>query len=162
MKRTRLTLIVALLTGFFTHAQAQINDDYEIVFTDEEGQQEVIDLPEALWMESIDSLLDLFHSQKYLTLDDECEASEENPYYSDEVIAERLSRMPTRIEMPFNGIVRQFIDRYTSRMRRSVSAWLGSSNFYMPIFEEALDHYNVPMELKYLPVIESALNPKAV
>jgi membrane-bound lytic murein transglycosylase D len=39
---------------------------------------------------------------------------------------------------------------------------LGASNFYMPIFEEALEAYNLPLELKYLPVIESALNPKAV
>jgi membrane-bound lytic murein transglycosylase D len=39
---------------------------------------------------------------------------------------------------------------------------LGASNFYMPIFEEALEAYGLPLELKYLPVIESALNPKAV
>ena len=47
-------------------------------------------------------------------------------------------------------------------LRRSVSFMLGASNFYMPIFEEALEAYNLPLELKYLPVIESALNPKAV
>ena len=162
MKKTTLFLIVALLTTLSASSVAQPNDDYEIIFTDDEGQVESIDVPEALYMETIDTLLQLWHSQTFLTLDDECESSEENPYYSDEVIAERLRRMPTRIEMPFNNIVRQFIDRYTSRMRRSVSAWLGSSNFYMPIFEQALDSYNVPMELKYLPVIESALNPKAV
>jgi len=162
MKKSILLPLLGLLTLAAVPALAQPNDDFEIVFTDEEGQQESIDVPEALYMESLDSLLELFHTQNYLTLDDECEAREENPYYSDEVIAERLSRMPTRIEMPFNPIVRQFIDRYTSRMRRSVSAWLGTQNFYMPIFEEALDYYNVPMELKYLPVIESALNPKAV
>ena len=72
------------------------------------------------------------------------------------------SRMPTAIDMPYNTIVRQFIDRYCTRLRRSVSVMLGTSNFYMPIFEEALEAYNVPLELKYLPVLESALNPKAV
>jgi membrane-bound lytic murein transglycosylase D len=64
--------------------------------------------------------------------------------------------------MAYNPIVKQFIDRYVTRMRKSVSLMLGSSNFYMPIFEQALESYNVPIELKYLPVIESALNPKAV
>ena len=59
-------------------------------------------------------------------------------------------------------MVQKFIDRYSGKLRRSVSFMLGASNFYMPIFEEALEAYNLPLELKYLPVIESALNPKAV
>ena len=63
--------------------------------------------------------------------------------------------------MPYNDVVHKFIDIYTGRLRRSVSAMLGSSNFYMPIFEEALDAYGLPLELKYLPIIESGLNPKA-
>ena len=70
--------------------------------------------------------------------------------------------MPTIIEMPYNEVVQKFIDRYSGKLRRSVSFMLGASNFYMPIFEEALEAYNLPLELKYLPVIESALNPKAV
>ena len=64
--------------------------------------------------------------------------------------------------MPYNEVVQKFIDRYSGKLRRSVSFMLGASNFYMPIFEEALEAYNLPLELKYLPVIESALNPKAV
>ena len=59
-------------------------------------------------------------------------------------------------------MVQKFIDRYSGRLRHSVSYMLGASNFYMPIFEEALETYGLPLELKYLPVIESALNPKAV
>ncbi len=70
--------------------------------------------------------------------------------------------MPTIIEMPYNEVVQKFIDRYSGKLRRSVSFMLGASNFYMPIFEEALEAYNLPLELKYLPVIESALNPMAV
>lgn len=65
------------------------------------------------------------------------------------------------MEMPYNEIVQKFIDRYTGRLRHSVSYMLGASNFYIPIFEEALEAYGLPLELKYLPVIESALNPKA-
>ena len=74
----------------------------------------------------------------------------------------KQERLPTIIEMPYNDVVQKFIDRYSGKLRRSVSFMLGASNFYMPIFEEALEAYNLPLELKYLPVIESALNPKAV
>ncbi len=63
--------------------------------------------------------------------------------------------------MPYNDIVRKFIDRYTERQRSQVSFMLGACNFYMPIFEEALDAYGLPLELKYLPIIESALKPSA-
>ena len=66
------------------------------------------------------------------------------------------------MEMPYNSIVQQFIDQYSGRLRRSVSYMLGAGNFYIPIFEEALDYYGLPLELKYLPVIESALEPTAV
>ena len=64
--------------------------------------------------------------------------------------------------MPYNEVVQKFIDRYSGRLRHSVSYMLGASNFYMPIFEEALETYGLPLELKYLPVIESALNPTEV
>ena len=74
---------------------------------------------------------------------------------------ERLSRIPTTIDLPFNNITREYIDTYSNRRRNSVSVMLGSSNFYMPIFEEALEKYGLPLELRYLPVIESALVPTA-
>jgi membrane-bound lytic murein transglycosylase D len=66
------------------------------------------------------------------------------------------------MELAYNDIVQRFIDRYSGRLRYSVSYMLGAANFYMPIFEEALDTYQLPLELRYLPIIESALNPKAV
>ena len=64
--------------------------------------------------------------------------------------------------MPYNDAVQQMIDRYSIKLRHSVSMMLGIQNFYMPIFEEALEAYGLPLELKYLPVVESALNPNAV
>ena len=155
------TLIVLLLCCT-TYLSAQISEDYEILFTDENGRQDVMELPESMMLSELDSMLALYHAKTYLINDEACESTGENPYYADDVYADRLSRMPTAIDMPYNTIVRQFIDRYCTRLRRSVSVMLGTSNFYMPIFEEALEAYNVPLELKYLPVIESALNPKAV
>lgn len=81
---------------------------------------------------------------------------------SDEVIKRRLADMPTVIDMPFNQIVRSYIDRYTKRSREQVAAILGLGTYYMPIFEQALEAEGLPLELKYLPVIESGLNPNAV
>lgn len=81
---------------------------------------------------------------------------------SDAVIRDRLSKMNTVIDMPFNQIVRSYIDRYTQKNRAGVSAMLGLSLYYMPIFEQALEEAGLPLELKYLPVIESGLNPNAV
>lgn len=139
--------------------QAQ-NEKDEIIVTDNDGKEETIDLPEAMNYE-VDSLLNLYYSKTYLQQDEDCNYRDENRDYPKEVYIERLRRLPNVMEMPYNEIVQKFIDRYTGRLRHSVSYMLGASNFYIPIFEEALEAYGLPLELKYLPVIESALNPKA-
>lgn len=139
----------------------EITDDNEIVVKDDEGNDEVIEFPESMTFE-LDSLIGLYMSRNYLDEDDDCRMKDVNPVFEKEVFIERLRRMPTAMEMPYNDVVRKFIDRYTGRLRHSVSYMLGASNFYMPIFEEALEAYGLPLELKYLPVIESALNPNAV
>ena len=64
--------------------------------------------------------------------------------------------------MPYNSVVKNFIVMYSERKRQLVENMLGMSLYYMPIFEEALERYGLPLELRYLPVIESALNPSAV
>ena len=110
----------------------------------------------------LDSLLNLYMSKTYLGKPGDCEMKNENPTFDREVYIERLSRIPSVMELAYNDIVQRFIDRYSGRLRYSVSYMLGAANFYMPIFEEALDTYQLPLELKYLPIIESALNPKAV
>ena len=136
------------------------NDD-EIEVIDEQGIVEEIDFPEAMTY-NLDSLMNEYMSKTYLEPDNDCQMKDENPTFSKEVYIERLHRMPTIMEMPYNEVVQSCIDRYTGRMRRTVGFLLGASNFYMPIFEEALDAYQLPLELKYLPIIESALNPTAV
>jgi len=84
------------------------------------------------------------------------------PYYSDEMYVERLSHMNTYIEMTYNDIVKKYIEFYSLKRRRQVEVMLGLSEYYFPIFEQALDKYGLPLELKFLPVIESALNPSAI
>lgn len=122
---------------------------------------DTIDFPMSMTSD-IDSILNQWHAQRFIKADPSCEALNENPVYDDSIFIERLSQLPVIMEMPYNSVVRSFIDRYVDRSRKKVSYMLGASNFYMPIFEEALDAYNLPLELKYLPVIESALDPMAV
>lgn len=158
--RKKLFIVMALtILGGNCVTQAQ-NEKEEITVTDNEGKEEIIDVPEAMGYE-VDSLLNLYYSRTYLQPDNDCNLKDENVSYPKEVYIERLSRLPNVMEMPYNDIVQKFIDRYTSRLRHSVSYMLGASNFYTPIFEEALEAYGLPLELKYLPVIESALNPQA-
>ena len=157
---------VALLFASNMAIQAQIEEDYEddedeITVTDDNGQEEVIEFPEAMTFE-LDSLLNLYMSKNYLDENNDCRMKDVNPVFEKEVFIERLKRIPSIIEMPYNEVVQKFIDRYSGRLRHSISYMLGASNFYMPIFEEALETYGLPLELKYLPVIESALNPTAV
>lgn len=159
MRKKVFIIIATMLFGSNCVMQAQ-NEKDEIIVTDNDGKEETIDLPEAMNYE-VDSLLNLYYSKTYLQQDEDCNYRDENRDYPKEVYIERLSRLPNVMEMPYNEIVQKFIDRYTGRLRHSVSYMLGASNFYIPIFEEALEAYGLPLELKYLPVIESALNPKA-
>lgn len=165
MKKIYLFTITLLFAGNCA-MQAQIEKDdnkkeTEITVKDAQGKQVTIDLPEAMTQE-LDSLMHLYNTKNYLKPDTNCNMPDVNPVYDKAIYMKRLSMLPTVIEMPYNDVVQTFIDRYSGHLRNSVSYMLGAQNFYMPIFEEALDTYGLPLELKYLPVIESALNPCAV
>lgn len=80
----------------------------------------------------------------------------------DYVYENRLKSLPSAVDLVYNQRVRNHIIFYVDRMNRSVSIMLGLSKYYFPIFENILDSYGVPTDLKYLVVIESAFNPKAV
>ena len=177
MKKLLLILAAMLFTGAM-QAQVEINDvdveseeeeeettevraEDEIDFTDKDGNEEIIEFPAAMTYD-LDSLMNLYMSKTYLATPGDCQMTNENPEYPKEVYIERLQRIPSVMELSYNDIVQRFIDRYAGRLRYSVSYMLGTFNFYVPIFEEALEAYQIPLELKYLPVIESALNPKAV
>lgn len=156
MKRIK-TLLFALAASFIT---ATAQTDEITVHNDQNGRDEVIDLPEGMSV-SCDSLINEWMAKKYLYPDTTCANPDYNPTFTTEEYQERLRRLPVVMEMPYNSVVQKFIDQYSGRLRRTVSYALGAGNFYIPIFEEALDYYGLPLELKYLPVIESALEPKA-
>ncbi len=84
------------------------------------------------------------------------------PVFTDSAYAYRLSLLETEIPLEYNKHVRSYIDLYAVRKRKLVSKVLASSKYYFPIFEEVFDRENIPLEMKYLAVIESALNLNAV
>lgn len=82
-------------------------------------------------------------------------------FCSDSLYLSRLDSLQSGILLSYNGIVKNYIELYTVKRRQQLGAMLGVSEYYFPLFEEALAAHCMPMELKYLPVIESALNPVA-
>lgn len=142
-------LLGITLAFFFTNIQAQTVQEETLVF------------PESM-QSDMDSLYWDWQSKYLISIDENCQMTSSNPVVSDSIYIDRLSRIPSVIEMPFNDIVKKHIEAYTGRLRNKVSFMLAAANFYMPLFEEALDTYDLPIELKYLPIIESALNPKAL
>jgi len=85
------------------------------------------------------------------------------PVFPDSVYRERIAQMndQTPFEFVYNSEVRKFIEVYALKKRKLTARILGLAQIYFPLFEEQLDKYNMPLELKYLAVIESALNPTA-
>ncbi len=129
--------------------------------------EEMPELPGAAFNESLDSLLNLWYVQSTneteLVPDTIIDFVDKSfPKLPDSVYIERLNNLFSPIPLPFNSQVRSYIELYTIRKRQQVQTMLGLSEYYFPIFEEVLDAKGLPMELKYLPIIESALNPRAL
>lgn len=84
------------------------------------------------------------------------------PYFDDNTYEARLAKLDavSPFDLVYNTHVRMFIDMYM-RKRKMVSKMMGVAQLYYPMFEEVFDRYNIPLELKHLAVIESALNPNA-
>ena len=142
----KLIIRSALLLATFLAAPLCAQESVNVVINDNGTQrEETIDLPRSMTY-PLDSLLNDWKAKTYIDLGKDCSTSHENPLFSDSVYIDRLSRMPVIMEMPYNEIVRKFIDMYATRLRNQVSFMLSACNFYMPIFEKALDAYGLPLE----------------
>ncbi|GAP67676.1 transglycosylase SLT domain/LysM domain [Bacteroidales bacterium 6E] len=132
-------------------------NSYETVFIEPD---EVI---RAMFAEKLDSMVhNLYYSNVFLADSSEFDFTiPANMQVSDSLIIARLQSLPSEVPLSFNKVVRDFIEMYTYRKRGQVEMMLGRAAFYFPIFEEIFDKYNLPHELKYLSIIESALNPVA-
>lgn len=148
-------LAAASLVGFAKNDKKQNVLDLKTSITDQ-----AIVYPESFEADT-QKLLESWFIKNYTATDKRYE-TEPDAEVSDEEMIRRLNELPTMIEMPYNQIVRSYIDRYTKKSRPQIAAILGLSLYYMPIFEQALEEQGLPLELKYLPVIESGLDPNAV
>ena len=111
MKKTifGFAFLVCLHTGLPANAQGSIN-----VTIHENGteRQDTIDLPPSMTY-PLDSLLNDWKAKNYINPAKDCQTSQENPQFSDSVYIDRLARIPSVMEMPYNDIVRRFIDQFS-------------------------------------------------
>lgn len=119
-----------------------------------------IKFPEFI-TEDFDKQLSNWQAQTYLQKVDKKQSKNKNLNVSDTIYAKKLASMQTIVRMPYNNMVRTFIDTYVKRGHRQVSFMLGVSELYMPIFDEEINRAGIPYELRYLPIIESGLNATA-
>ena len=131
-------------------------DDHHNLIFDPESNMAV---PEA-WDTNYDDLMNSWYIKIH---NDRLNHSgyNENIPISDSIIMDRLSKLPNIIGLPYNQTVRNCINYYLRNSDR-VERMLGLETYYFPMIEEALDKYGLPLELKYLAVVESALNPIAL
>ena len=113
---------------------------------------------------SFDSLLlsNLSSSDALFSYDTAIEVST-SPVFSDSIYEARIQHLDSKtpIDLVYNAYVKQYINVYTKQRRQQMSRMMGLAAYYFPVFEEILDQFNLPLELKYLALVESALNPKA-
>ena len=120
---------------------------------------------EEYTMETTDSLVNIWYAHKKAKADDDeiydMDSVRFESKVPDEVYIERIKKMNSFIQLPYNDIVKNYIILYSEKMPKRMSHILGLCRYYMPIFEETFDKYGLPIELKALAIIESALNPRA-
>ena len=159
--RNFIFITLSIIATYTTSTFAQEVDSLNIVSLNDTISDNNIVIIESLEGEN-DTILSNWYLQKFTNIDSTCITSSQNVDFPDSVYIERLSKLPTLIDMPYNSIIKQYITLYAEKRRKLVESLLGFGNYYFPIFEEALEREGLPHELKYMPVIESALRPNAV
>lgn len=166
MLRKSVLLILAALWAM-NSVYAMVPDTVREVNEVPDTVREVNDAPYDLKLEqNIDSLLNVYYINQTLEgmVDDAAFDVNDSlvPDFPDSVYIERLSNIPSVVELSYNRLVKNYINVYTKKRREQVRYMLALSEYYFPLFEEIFDQYGVPYELKNLAIIESALNPRAV
>ncbi len=175
MKREPAIVLLSLFLVFSFHLQGISKDKLKPIrqirvtaldTTTEGYKHEYVEPDENLndiFEEKMDSLVSSWYVQNLFLIDSsEVEAKAfTGTLLPDSVYIERLGKIDSPMDLSYNKVVKNFISLYTFKRRKQVEVMLGLSAYYFPIFEETLDKYDMPLELKYLPIIESALNPRA-
>lgn len=117
---------------------------------------------QSQFLENLDSLSRTYYVNQALKLQNSTTKVANSEEVNDSILAYRLSMIQSLIELPYNDQVKKFIDLYTQNKTEFIEAMIGLSEYYFPLFEAVFDQYNLPQEFKYLALVESALNPRAV
>lgn len=155
MTMNRYILTAILLLGFCTAVHSQEPKKGEEVNIEDLGR-----LPESFEM-SLDSLFNRRYKE-YYNLSKRNKPNTESTRTLDQLYRKRLHAMESAIPLTYNPLVREAIELYVNKRSRLLSLMLAKAAYYFPIIESALDKYGMPLELKYLAIVESALNPTAV
>ncbi|KWW31584.1 MAG: membrane-bound lytic murein transglycosylase D [bacterium P3] len=118
----------------------------------------------ASYVANYDSLLNSYYLRSHreqLSRHNHAVSVDDFDQIPDSVIARRLAALHTVIPMTYNSSVRAYIRMYLNMMSTRLDVMLSLSDYYHPMFEEVLSRYGVPEELKYLAIVESAMNPLA-
>jgi len=156
-----------LLTLFLSIGFANITSAAKLKTNGGKELELKLDDPIAAILDSLQTLK-LFECSTYST--DTCALNTYNyspdfiPYFDDLTLESRLSKLDANspFDLVYNESVKHYIELYSHKKRNVVSKVLGLSHLYFNLFEEQLDRYNLPLELKYLAIVESALNPSAI
>ncbi len=155
----RISLISVLVLGLFLNVGAQTNND---------SLQQILDKDDPI-LAAIDSMMATGYFES-LGFNDNRAMLNAMGYSKDSVPVFDSLTYHNRFEainanspfsLVYNNYVKGYVSMYAKRRKRVTGRMLGLAPIYFPIFEEHLDKHNMPLELKYLPIIESALNPKA-
>lgn len=166
MAHKRLSLILAAVLPLFSlHSLAQ--DDFEAVADTAALDVDSVSFNNELPRYEVDSLISAWYSRPRLVANDfvpdsVAVADSLIAGIPDSVFVNRLQAMMSPIPLVFNEQVRRFIELYVVRRRYLVQRMLSLSQYYFPMFEQILDANGMPLELKYMAIIESALNPNAL
>ena len=158
--RERLDSLQAELESLM--AEAELIDSLEMAVAYEESAE--AETPMEYTVEVTDSLLNIWYAHA-MAADDpgfDMDSVKFTSSVPDSVYVERITKMNSFITLPYNDIVRNYIIKYSEKMPSGMSHILGLCNYYMPVFEEIFDRYDMPEELKAMAIIESALKPTAV
>lgn len=158
MRKIFIFILSATLLNIFTLSSNTVMQDTIRSLPEEEV---IIDLN---FDENLDSLLNLYYVGQSMANNPDFWNNESDsliPSFSDSVYIDRLKRIPTVVDLTYNSIVRRYIDVYARQKRSSVEVMLGLSQYYFPLFDDIFDFYGIPNEMKYMSIIESALNPRA-
>ncbi|MBT8236689.1 MAG: transglycosylase SLT domain-containing protein, partial [Bacteroidia bacterium] len=173
LKNSTLALLSALVYISVATGQEGVPVQVEAKLTEvaitgsEENEQMFEDLPQAskwdsLWLVEVASRQEMFQEMQKVILNttDEEESFEK---LDTEILKARLAALDSKspFNITYNPSLESVINSFLKNKKQLIQRMLTASQFYFPLFEQELDAHDLPLEIKYLAIVESALNPRA-